>query len=57
MENNFNKTNYFEKNFKEAQTALNQAVFLYDNVRLHRHLGQAVSCFGRVIISFMVGIT
>ncbi|SOR59883.1 Integrase core domain protein (fragment) [Leptospira interrogans serovar Manilae] len=25
--------------FKEAQIALNQAIFLYNNVRLHQHLG------------------
>ncbi|WP_078130466.1 integrase core domain-containing protein [Leptospira alexanderi] len=39
-----NKTIKFELHntfncFKEAQIALNQVVFLYNNVRLHQHLG------------------
>ncbi|EMP01162.1 integrase core domain-containing protein [Leptospira santarosai] len=41
-----NKTLKFEfglrytfNDFKEAQSAIKQAVFLYNNVRLHQHLG------------------
>ncbi|MGQ2801818.1 IS3 family transposase, partial [Leptospira santarosai] len=30
---------YTFDSFKEAQSTIQQAVFLYNNVRLHQHLG------------------
>ncbi|ONF93152.1 IS3 family transposase, partial [Leptospira santarosai] len=30
---------YTFDSFKEAQSVIQQAVFLYNNVRLHQHLG------------------